>query len=181
MRYSCLVAMTASSKQPPLWASLRALAGWPAGRWAVAVLGAAGTAVVIGIPTGLVHTAYFTRMTAALWWNFPVWIAGSVLAGLTLATYYRPGGDLAVRGAGLTGGGLLTAFAVGCPSCNSLVVAALGASGALTIWAPLQPLVAVVALAILFYAMLRRLRAGQGCTVPAVAPTTTGTSTYPYE
>lgn len=166
MSYSCNVVAIPAAQQPSLWSAVRGMGDWPHQRWAAAGLAAAGTAVLVGVPTGLFSTPFFTRMTAALWWNYPVWIASSVLAGLALATYYRPRGGLPSPGVGLTGGGLLTAFAVGCPSCNSLVVAALGASGALSIWAPLQPLVALIALALMIFALLRRLRAERGCTVP---------------
>ena len=44
-------------------------------------------------------------------------------------------------------GGALTFFAVGCPVCNKLVVLALGFSGALTYFAPLQPALGIAALA----------------------------------
>jgi len=41
------------------------------------------------------------------------------------------------------GASVLATFAIGCPICNKLVVALLGVSGALTCWAPLQPLIGV--------------------------------------
>ena len=147
-------------------AARRALAGWGLRQWLVAAAAAAGVAALVGIPTSLVRTPYFTRMTAALWWNYPVWLISSVLGGITLATYYRPRSDLPGRGAGLSVGGVLAAFAVGCPLCNGLVVAALGTSGALSIWAPMQPFVAATAVGLLAYAAVRRLRSQQACPVP---------------
>lgn len=135
--------------------------------------GALGVAAVLGMPTGLIPTPYYTRMTAALGWNYPVWIVSSMLAGLTLATYYRPRSLVSGRRSGLTAGGLLTVFAVGCPSCNSLVVAALGTSGALSIWAPLQPVVALMAVALMLYAAGRRLRAESNCVITAQVNTPT--------
>jgi hypothetical protein len=42
----------------------------------------------------------------------------------------------------------MTVLAVGCPLCNKLVLAVLGSSGALAVWAPLQPVLALAALAI---------------------------------
>ncbi|GGC67284.1 hypothetical protein [Hoyosella rhizosphaerae] len=36
-------------------------------------------------------------------------------------------------------------FAVGCPVCNKLILLAIGTSGALSVWAPIQPILAVVA------------------------------------
>ena len=154
--------------------SVAAIRSWRPGRWVIAGGAALGVAAVVGMPTGLVPTPYYTRMTPALWWNYPVWILSSVLAGITLATYYRPRALVPGRRTGLTAGGLLTAFAVGCPSCNSLVVAALGASGALSIWAPLQPVVALIAVGLMFFAAGRRLRAEGSCLIAAQVNTPIG-------
>jgi hypothetical protein len=62
-----------------------------------------------------------------------------------------------------SGGGLLTAFAVGCPVCNKLVVATLGVSGAMTLWAPLQPVLAVLSIVGLGWALRRRLHNEYAC------------------
>lgn len=48
------------------------MAGWPARRWIAAVLGAGVTAVLIGVPTGIIPTSLYSRMTPVLWWNYPV-------------------------------------------------------------------------------------------------------------
>ncbi len=68
--------------------------------------------------------------------------------------------------------GLLTFFAVGCPVCNKLVLLSLGAAGAVTWFQPFQPLLQVAAIALLTWALVRRLRNRASC--PAVfarAPT----------
>lgn len=54
----------------------------------------------------------------------------------------------------------LVALAVGCPTCNHLVVLALGSAGALTWFEPLQPIMGVVSLGVLAWALRARLRAG---------------------
>jgi hypothetical protein len=54
-------------------------------------------------------------------------------------------------------------FAVGCPICNKIVVGLLGVSGALGVWAPLQPALAVVSLAVLAAAVVLCWRRGD-CT-----------------
>lgn len=56
---------------------------------------------------------------------------------------------------------------MGCPVCNKLVLVLLGSSGALSYWAPLQPLIAVASVALLTEAALRRLSAQSRCTVTA--------------
>lgn len=138
---------------------------WPFRRIAAAGLAAAAFALAVGVPTGLVPTPLYTRMTPVLWWNYVVWAVTTALGGLVVATYIRRPEHRAPRNgaAAASGGGLLVAFAVGCPICNKLVVAALGASGAMTIWAPLQPAVAVVSIVGLGWALRRRLKNEYAC------------------
>lgn len=130
----------------------------------VAVLAASITAVAIGVPTGMIRTSFYTRMTPVLWWNYPAWAATAVLEGLLCATYVRAAGE--PRAGRLLGGGLLATFAVGCPVCNKLVVLALGVSGALTYFAPLQPVLALGSMALLAYVLRARLKAAVVCRVP---------------
>ena len=61
--------------------------------------------------------------------------------------------------------GLLSFFAVGCPVCNKLVVAALGTTGAVEVFAPVQPLLAVASVALLAVALRRRLATRSACPV----------------
>ena len=60
---------------------------------------------------------------------------------------------------------MLSFLAVDCPVCNKLVVLAIGISGAMSYWAPLQPFLAVASLALLGFAVRRRLRQLQSCPV----------------
>ncbi|MET9955405.1 hypothetical protein ABZ135_28200 [Streptomyces sp. NPDC006339] len=151
------------------------MGSWPLRRWAVAMAVALLTAIVIGVPTGVVPSPLYTRMTPVLWWNYPVWITSSVLEGLLVATYIRvgprPADERAPENRPVTaralGAGLLSAFAVGCPICNKLVVLAIGVSGALSFWAPLQPVLALASMSLLLYALIRRLRTAENCPVPA--------------
>lgn len=111
-------------------------------------------------------TPLFDRMTPVQWWNYPILVATAVLGGLVVPTYVRTGAGS--DGVGKTaGGGLLSALAIGCPVCNKLVVLALGFSGALTYWAPLQPVLGVASLALLGWALRSRLAGERACTVPA--------------
>lgn len=140
---------------------------WPRRRIVAAALAATTFALAVGIPTGLVPTPLYTRMTPVLWWNYVAWAMTTVLGGLVVATYIRRPEDHAPRSGATAaaGGGLLTAFAVGCPICNKLVVAALGVSGAMTVWAPLQPVIAVLSIVGLAWALRRRLRNEYACSV----------------
>lgn len=132
----------------------------------VALGGTTAAALLIGVPTGIVHTPFYTRMTPVLWWNYPAWAVTSVLEGLLLATYVRAPGAVPQRSGRLLGGGVLSVFAVGCPICNKLVVLALGVSGALTYFAPVQPVLAAASAALPAYALRQRVTAGRACPVP---------------
>jgi threonine/homoserine/homoserine lactone efflux protein len=88
------------------------------------------------------------------------------LAGLLVATYVDPAvADAASERRGGYAGGLLTFFAVGCPVCNKLVLLALGTTGALTWFEPVQPLLQLAGIALLTYALVRRLRGERTCPV----------------
>lgn len=144
---------------------------WTARHWLVALVAALGTVLLVAVPTDLVDTPLFGRSVAPTWWAWPVLLATAVLGGLLAATYVTasvagpgPGDDRAARWG--TAGGLVTFFAVGCPACNKVVLLALGASGAVRWFAPVQPLLAVLALGLLGWALRRRLAAARSCPMP---------------
>lgn len=147
---------------------------WPVSRWLVAIAVAAVAAVLMGVPTGIIHTSLYSRMTPVLWWNYPVWAASAVLVGLTAATYVRARGtapDPVDRSRRTLATALLSTFAIGCPICNKLVVGLIGVSGALSYWAPLQPVLGLLSVGLLLAGLGVRLRAERACPVashPAV-------------
>lgn len=156
-----------SSRSTTLLAGVRSLESWPARRWVVAALAAVVSALLIGVPTGVVETSFYTRMTPVRWWDYPVWALSAALAGLMAGTYVRlpatAEADVPDRAKQTVGAGVLSAFAVGCPVCNKLVVALIGVSGALSYWAPLQPVLAVIALGVLAAGLAVRLRGEAAC------------------
>lgn len=121
--------------------------------------------IVIGIPTDVIDTPWFTRMTPVRWWEYPVLGITAVLTGLWFAMRARSG-EGAPSGK-MFGTSVLSALAVGCPICNKVVVGLLGVSGALSIWAPIQPALAAVSLALLVVAVTIRWR--RGCTAATCA------------
>jgi hypothetical protein len=140
-----------------LWASRLA-------QWVVVVVSAAVSAMALGVPTGVVRTSLYTRMTPVAWWDYPVWLASAGLIGLIAGTYMRL--PSAAAGAGrAVGGGVASALAIGCPVCNKIVVALVGVGGALTYWAPLQPALAVLGLGSLVATLAVRVRGGPSCGV----------------
>ena len=135
------------------------LRDWVGARYlAVAAAAAAVTALVLAIPTDIVPNPFFTRMTPIEPEQFVFWIATSLLTGALLATYLEPGLRRGLAGQS-AGAGLLGVFAVGCPICNKLVVAVLGVSGALTYFAPIQPILGAAAVGLASYGLWLRLRA----------------------
>lgn len=147
---------------------------WPMRRWAVAAAVAVLVALVVGAFTAMVHTGVFERMIPATWWDYPVWLVSALLAGLTAATYVSLGPAAGTTTAVAVDqprrtlvATVLAGFAVGCPICNKLVVTAVGVSGALSYWAPLQPVLGVVSIFLLLGGLLVRLRGDVACPVPA--------------
>ena len=149
----------------------RQLASWGPRRWGSAAAAALVTMLLVGLPTDVIPNPVFGRPVPVTWWSMPVLVITAVLAGLLLATYVREPTDEVVeldrpaRAGGV--GGLLAFFAVGCPVCNKLVLVALGTTGAMEVFAPLQPLLAVASIGLLAAALRARLRNESRCAVPA--------------
>ncbi|GAB2743042.1 hypothetical protein [Nocardioides pakistanensis] len=156
---------------PRIRSGLRA---WTSRHWLVAVGSTVAYALLIGIPTDLIDTPVFGREIPPTWWSWPALVVSSVLAGLLTATYVADpaakgdeageGTDRSVKGGYV--GGFLTFFAVGCPVCNKLVLLALGTSGALTWFEPVQPVLSLAAIAVLVWALRTRLRGQVSCALP---------------
>lgn len=161
--------------------ALRSLRSWGARRRLVAAGAAVGTTLLVAVPTDLLPNPLFGRDVPPTWWAWPSLLLSSLLAGLLVATYVAVPGSTAPGGTtadspdpaeadrpGRRGllGGVLTFFAVGCPVCNKLVLLALGYAGAMTWFQPVQPVLQVLALALLATALVQRLRGEQACSVP---------------
>lgn len=154
---------------------MRSLADWTPRRWLVAAAVAAATIVVVGVPTVLIPNPWFGRDVPVTWWAWPSLIATAVLAGLLTATYVRsPLTPVSRDRQGRAGvvGSVISFFAVGCPVCNKLVLLALGTSGALTYFQPVQPLLALASLGLLGWALVVRLRRENACPARTPEPVT---------
>jgi len=139
------------------------LSSWPARRWLVGLGASLAVALLLGVPTDLVPTPLFQRMSPIAWWDYPIWAASSAVAGLVLATYVGEG--RAAEGGKLSAGGLLSYLAVGCPTCNKLAVLALGTGGASSYFAPVQPFLGLLGLGLLTVTLAVRLRGLEACGV----------------
>lgn len=151
--------------------AITALRLWGRRRWLAALVGTVSALLVLGLPTDLVPNPVFARQIEAPWWAMPALVVTSLLSGLLFATYVRDSEgtseDPLADSAGRRGaaGGLLAYFAVGCPVCNKLALLALGYTGALKWFAPVQPYLGVLAIAVLVWALAVRLRGQVACPV----------------
>jgi hypothetical protein len=119
--------------------------------------GGLATLVLIGVPTVLIPNPWFGREIPPRPLDYVVLTLTVLLVAALAATYAWP---LAcpTRERSLTAGGLLSFFAVGCPVCNKVAILALGWSGALTYFAPIQPLLGAGAVLLLAATLVARLR-----------------------
>ncbi|MBI3750752.1 MAG: hypothetical protein HY263_03715 [Chloroflexi bacterium] len=130
----------------------------------------AGSLLAFGVLNAIIPTPFFARPIAPEPFAIVVWIVSAPLVGLVAATYSSParadgaalplaqlpprrqGGTLAsVAGFG-------TFLAIGCPACNKVALIVLGTSGALSIYAPLQPLIGALSLGLLVVTVGWRFR-----------------------
>jgi hypothetical protein len=139
--------------------------------WALASL------VAFGIVAAIIPNPVFGRQIPPEPFAIAVWLVSAPLIGLLGATYSAPAtpavsqgpaqlfvmeapGDTA-RAEGTTLGmvaGLGTFLAIGCPVCNKIALVLLGTSGALTVFAPLQPVIGAASLGLLAGTLAWRFR-----------------------
>ena len=141
---------------------------WSTKRWIVAISVGVLTYFVIAIPTAVVQNPVFGREIGVTSWSVTVIVVSSILTGLLTATYVKNKfsdenpRQLKIGGAGA----LLSYFAVGCPVCNKLALVALGYSGAIQYFAPIQPYLALAGIALLMYSLRMRLNNENSCSLP---------------
>lgn len=138
---------------------------WPA-RILRGTLAGVITALVVGLPTDIIANPVFGREIPVRAWELPVLLATALLTAVWFGID-KPR-DAERTGTPAMLGVALTFFAVGCPVCNKLILLALGTSGALGAWAPIQPVLAGVSLAMLTAAVAFRWRK-RDCTTQSCA------------
>lgn len=160
----------------------------------------AASLLAFGLVSAIIPNPVFGRSVPPEPFAYFVWVVSAPLMGLIAATYGRrpwlpeapavpveigPHAASSAAGApGVAGGvddtgrgttaatvGSAAAFiAIGCPLCNKVALLLLGASGALTVFAPLQPVIGAASLALLAVTLWWRLRivaTGGACAVAA--------------
>jgi hypothetical protein len=146
------------------------------------------TLASFGLVTAIIPNPVFGRGVPVEPFAVVVWLASAPLIGMVMGTYFAPvpasspiqlgnGGEpptgkLSARRDGTTLGsigGFAAFLAIGCPTCNKIALLLLGASGATSVFAPIQPLIGGASLALLAGTLFWRLRLrarGGGCAVP---------------
>jgi hypothetical protein len=159
--------------------TLLALADWRLLAWTGVLTLVSGLA--FGLVSAMIPNPVFGRSVPPEPFAYWVWLLSAPLMGLVFATYVVPSpparsgfaqplvmGDVATverRTIRLGGVASFAAFlAIGCPVCNKVALVLLGASGAMSFWAPLQPVVGTASLVLLVItaAWRMRLRANGG-------------------
>lgn len=187
-----MAAVEVSDDHPPgILASIpMALAAWTRRQWITALGASMGLGLAMGLSTVLIPNRVFGRQVPSLAWNYPVWVIVSILSGMIAATYIDVEGatsreapedrfvdadstiTVEARSEGArsakfgSAGAILGWFAVGCPVCNKIALIALGYSGAMQWFAPAQPFLAAVAIALSATALAMRLRGQILCPLP---------------
>ncbi|OIQ82607.1 hypothetical protein GALL_356060 [mine drainage metagenome] len=140
---------------------------WPRKRWLVAVGTALATFALIGLPTDVIPNPVFGRAVAVTSWSMNVLILSSILSGMLVATYIKTENTVVEETSLKIGGvgGFLAFFAVGCPVCNKIALIALGYTGAIQYFAPIQPYLAAASILLLGYALRKRLVGESQCAV----------------
>jgi hypothetical protein len=147
--------------------------------WVRAVPYALLAAVLIAVPSDLIDTPLFGRPVETRAIDYVILAVTAGLIGLIFAIRAEPPRGEEASGTDLDEamardqnrtiwGGLFSFLAVGCPVCNQAVVALVGASGAMAWWAPVQPIVGLLAVGLLVYTLRRRLQTYQltSCPIP---------------
>lgn len=155
-----------------------------------ALIWAALSALAYGLVAAIIPNPVFGRQIPPEPFAIAVWLLSAPLLGIAGATYSSPPAPAArpLAASGDPAGGRETApaaddgrsgwlggvasfgafLAIGCPVCNKLALLLLGTSGALSVWAPIQPALGAVSLAMLAVTAVWRLRlraSGGACPV----------------
>jgi hypothetical protein len=159
---------------PPRWASQNGR-WWRFGLLSVVVAGI--YVLAVGIPTGVIPNPLFDRVLGVDVANLLSLLLPAALFGPLGATYLVPWPPSCRIGGRTGSGGILSFLAAGCPVCNKLVVLAVGVSGAVDYFRPLQPLLGAASVMLLGAALLTRLRARAPEPVPDDVPVGPGRAT----
>ncbi|MGZ8514726.1 MAG: hypothetical protein ACXWXA_06740 [Candidatus Limnocylindrales bacterium] len=160
--------------------------------WAATI----GIAILLAFGTisAIIPNPVFARSIPPEPFAIVVWLVSAPLAGLIAATYVvapslndapplvvnaiSPADVVATQrtadGTTLASlGGFAAFLAIGCPLCNKVALVMLGTGGALSVFAPIQPVIGAASVVLLGITLAWRLRLrvdGASCSRPVQAP-----------
>ena len=111
--------------------------------------------IVFGLITALIKNHFFMRMSPARWYDYFFLITTSLLTGIYISLWYNNNQKNNSCDYAAMGGTLSGMFSFGCALCNQLLVYVLGFYGVVAYFTPIQPILGVVGISILSYAVLK--------------------------
>ena len=112
-----------------------------------------------GTITALVPNELFVRMTPVYFYDYIFLILTSVLTGAYAGLWYYTKKTQAKCNYAAAGGALGGLFSFGCAICNKLLILLLGLSGVAAYFMPIQPVLGVISIALLAYAVYMQSKA----------------------
>ncbi len=143
---------------------------------AVGLLTAAAFGISVGVITGAIDTPIFERATPAYAIDYPIWALNALLVGALAGVSMFAMRQRRDFGSGpIYAGGFLSAFAISCPLCNGLLVAAFGTGAAANVFDPARPLIGGLTALFMGYVLFRRVQTLRaGCAECEAPPEPTG-------
>ncbi len=106
-----------------------------------------------GTVTVLIQNSFFIRMTPVYFYDYIFLVLTSVLSGAYIGLWYYTKKSVQKCNYAATGGALGGLFSFGCAICNKLLILLLGITGVVTYFMPLQPILGVISVVLLAYAV----------------------------
>ena len=112
---------------------------------------------IFGIVTVLIKNPFFARMTSVYWYDYIFLVLTSLLSGAYIGLwYYNKNNQKNINSKcnyAATGGAVGGFFSFGCAICNKLLIWLLGLSGVIAYFIPIQPILGVISIGLLGYAV----------------------------
>jgi len=138
----------------------------------VGVLTAAAFGLGVGVITGAIDTPILERATPAYAIDYPIWTINALLVGALAGVSMFAMRRRQDFGSGpIYAGGFLSAFAISCPLCNGLLVAAFGTGAAANFFDPARPFIGGVTALFMAFVLFPRVQSLRAGCVECQAPT----------
>ncbi len=106
-----------------------------------------------GIVTVLLPNELFIRMTPVYVYDYIFLVITSILSGAYIGLWYYTKKTQTKCNYAAAGGAVGGLFSFGCAICNKLLILLLGVTGVVAYFMPIQPILGVVSVALLAYAV----------------------------